>query len=181
MSTVILTYDPEKWLYYHEENTRYVLGIKGKKPLICFGTNPSTAKPDRLDNTLRSVERISRNNGFDGWVMLNVYPQRSTDPNGMHIEINKEIHQKNLGHINDLLSAYPDSIIWAAWGTVIEKRMFLMNCFKDIYLTTLQHRCNWVSFGKPSKKGHPHHPLYLNGTTKPDRFDIKMYMERYVM
>ena len=54
-------YDIEKWLYapnFYSEY-RYILGTRGKNPLICIGINPSTAKPDALDNTLKSVERIS--------------------------------------------------------------------------------------------------------------------------
>jgi hypothetical protein len=49
------------WLYENnEDNTvRYILGTKGKKPLLCFGINPSTAEPEKLDNTLKSVERVA--------------------------------------------------------------------------------------------------------------------------
>ena len=54
-------YDIGRWLYapclYSEY--RYILGTRGEKPLICIGINPSTAKPDALDNTLKSVERIA--------------------------------------------------------------------------------------------------------------------------
>ena len=53
-------YDIEKWLYapnFYSEY-RYILGTRGKNPLICIGINPSTAKPGDLDNTLKSVERM---------------------------------------------------------------------------------------------------------------------------
>ena len=53
-------YDIGKWLYvppFYSEY-RYILGTRGKNPLICIGINPSTAEPDNLDNTLKSVERI---------------------------------------------------------------------------------------------------------------------------
>ena len=38
-------YDTDRWLYVPDFYTeyRYVLGTKGKKPLICIGVNPSTA------------------------------------------------------------------------------------------------------------------------------------------
>ena len=61
-------YDVEKWLYvppFYSEY-RYILGTRGKNPLICIGINPSTAQPGDLDNTLKSVERIALGNGFDG-------------------------------------------------------------------------------------------------------------------
>ena len=50
-------YDIQKWLYapsFYSEY-RYILGTRGKHPLICIGINPSTAEPDHLDNTLKSV------------------------------------------------------------------------------------------------------------------------------
>ena len=68
-------YDIKKWIYapnFYSEY-RYILGTRGKKPLICIGINPSTARPDALDNTLKSVERIALGNGFDSFIMFNVY------------------------------------------------------------------------------------------------------------
>ena len=72
-------YDPEKWLYVPDfySEYRYILGTRGKNPLICIGINPSTARPDQLDNTLASVQRISLHNGFDSFIMFNVYAQRA--------------------------------------------------------------------------------------------------------
>ena len=69
-------YDTGRWLYVPDFYTeyRYVLGTKGEKPLICIGVNPSTAEPDHLDNTLKSVERIALGNGYDSFIMFNVYP-----------------------------------------------------------------------------------------------------------
>ena len=55
-------YDSGKWLYVPDFYTeyRYILGTRGKNPLICIGINPSTARPDDLDNTLKSVSRIRK-------------------------------------------------------------------------------------------------------------------------
>ena len=55
-------YDIEKWIYapnFYSEY-RYLLGTRGKNPLICIGINPSTAKPDALDNTLPCTGKIWR-------------------------------------------------------------------------------------------------------------------------
>ena len=71
-------YDIEKWLYapnFYSEY-RYILGTRGKNPLICIGINPSTARPDALDNTLKSVERIALGNGFDSFI-LTTFGKRS--------------------------------------------------------------------------------------------------------
>ena len=88
-------YDIEKWLYapnFYSEY-RYILGTRGKNPLICIGINPSTAEPDNLDNTLKSVERIALGNGFDSFIMFNVYAQRATSPDDMEKELNEDLHR----------------------------------------------------------------------------------------
>lgn len=71
-------FDREKWLYIpdHYAEYRYLLGTRGENPLICIGINPSTAVPGDLDNTLKSVERIAAGNGYDSFLMFNVYAQR---------------------------------------------------------------------------------------------------------
>ena len=58
-------YDSKKWLYVPDFYTeyRYILGTRGENPLICIGINPSTAAPDALENTLKSVARIAAGNG----------------------------------------------------------------------------------------------------------------------
>ena len=78
-------YDVERWLYVPNAYSeyRYILGTRGKNPLICVGINPSTAAPDDLDNTLKSVERIAIHNGYDSFIMFNVYAQRATSPDDM--------------------------------------------------------------------------------------------------
>ena len=60
-----IRYNVEQWLYVPNDYNeyRYILGTKGDNPLICIGINPSTASPDDLDNTLKSVERIALGNG----------------------------------------------------------------------------------------------------------------------
>ena len=91
-------YDAEKWLYVPDFYTeyRYLLGTRGEKPLVCIGINPSTAEPDRLDPTLQSVERVAKNNGYDSFLMFNVYAQRATRPNDMERVCNEALHRANM-------------------------------------------------------------------------------------
>ena len=107
-------------------------------------------------------------NGHDSWIMMNLYPQRSTDSNGMHQTFNPEIHAENLKHIENIFSSH-HTTIWAALGTLIEKRPFLGECLQNIYKLSQKYDCRWISIGKINKKGHPHHPLYLknNSVIKP--------------
>lgn len=166
------------WLYEpdFENKVRYTLGRPGRHPLVCYGINPSTAEPDNLDNTLKSVARLAANNGFDSWIMLNIYPQRATNPKDIHKRLNSEIHRKNLEAMRRLFEGLEQATLWAAWGTLIESRPFLKRCLQDIVTLSNQQQFPWVSIGKVTKKGHPHHPLYVKATTQTQPFDMASYM-----
>ena len=171
-------YDVNKWLYvppFYSEY-RYILGTRGKNPLICIGINPSTAKPGDLDNTLKSVERIALGNGFDSFIMFNVYAQRATDPDHMEENCNADLHRQNMEAFRYVLSISENSGIWAAWGTIIEKRPYLRQCLLDMLEIGNTYGAKWYCAGKVSKKGHPHHPLYLRKDEKVRPFDTENYL-----
>ena len=171
-------YDIEKWLYapnFYSEY-RYILGTRGEKPLICIGINPSTAKPDDLDNTLKSVERIALGNGFDSFIMFNVYAQRATDPDAMEPQCNEALHRENLEAFRYVLSISESPVVWAAWGAIIEKRSYLADCVRDMVRVGREYGAQWCCAGAITKKGHPHHPLYLRKDEKLKPFDTEAYL-----
>ena len=173
-------YDTEKWIYVPDfySEYRYILGTVGKKPLITIGINPSTAEPDNLDNTLKSVERIALGNGFDSFIMFNVYAQRATNPDHMDAELNPALHRENMLAFRWVLEHAGDSpAVWAAWGTIIEKRDYLPRCVRDMVKAGQEFGASWYCAGAISKKGHPHHPLYLRKDEKVRPFDIEGYLD----
>ncbi len=173
-------YDINKWIYapnFYSEY-RYILGTRGKNPLICIGINPSTARPDDLDNTLKSVERIALGNGFDSFIMFNVYAQRATDPDAMERRCNRALHRENLEAFRYVLSISSRPAVWAAWGTIIEKRDYLSDCLRDMLKAGEEYGASWYCAGSVSKKGHPHHPLYLRKDEKIKPFDVKAYLDK---
>lgn len=174
-------YPVSDWLYVPNvySEYRYLLGTRGKNPLICVGINPSTAEPGNLDNTLKSVERIALGNGFDSFLMFNVYAQRATDPDTMERYCNPLLHQENMEAFRYLLSLSPTPVVWAAWGAIIEKRGYLMNCLKDMISIGQEHHAQWVCAGTVSKKGHPHHPLYLRKDEPLKPFDMEGYLNSH--
>ncbi|MBQ2892588.1 MAG: DUF1643 domain-containing protein [Oscillospiraceae bacterium] len=172
------TYSVEKWLYapnFYSEY-RYILGTRGENPLICIGINPSTAEPDNLDNTLKSVERIAKGNGFDSFIMFNVYAQRATDPDSMEKECNLMLHKENLKAFRHILSISQKPAVWAAWGAIIEKRDYLADCVRDMVKIGQEYGAAWYCAGAITKKGHPHHPLYLRKDEKIKPFDVEGYL-----
>ena len=173
-------YDIERWLYVpnHYSEYRYILGTRGRKPLICMGINPSTAAPDALDPTLQSAQRIALSNGYDSFLMFNVYAQRATRPDDMERSCNPVLHAENRKAFRYLLSLSPAPALWAAWGNIIEKRGYLMDCLRDFAADAQAAGAAWFTAGPLLKSGHPHHPLYLKGTTPLQGFDISAYLTR---
>lgn len=175
-------YDTDKWIYIPDFYTeyRYILGTRGENPLICIGINPSTAEPDNLDNTLKSVQRIAAGNGFDSFIMFNVYAQRATRPDDMDKEFNEELHRANMAAFRHILSNVGEGVkpaVWAAWGTIIEKRPYLPGCVREMVSIGEEYGARWLCAGKCSVKGHPHHPLYLRKDEMTRDFNVLEYLE----
>ena len=173
-------FDRGRWLYVpdHYSEYRYILGTRGSHPLVCIGINPSTAIPDRLDNTLKSAERIALHNGYDSFIMFNVYAQRATDPDDMEREMNPVLHAENMKAFSWLLDQFPVAPdLWAAWGSIIEKRAYLPGCVLDMATIGQHFGARWFTAGPRSKAGHPHHPLYLKKDSPLDPFtDLTDYL-----
>ncbi len=168
------------WLYETtpDDTARFILGTKGINPLVCIGVNPSTASPKALDATLRCVQGVSRENPqFDSFIMLNIYPQRATNPNDLHKHFSAELKEENERHISKLIGGKVRTV-WAAWGALVEKRLYLAELLYAIaVLPELQH-CTWVSRGALTKNGHPHHPLYVKKESILETFDMALYQKR---
>ena len=173
-------YDVDKWLYVPNryDEYRYILGTRGKKPVICIGINPSTAAPDNLDPTLKSAQRIAHANGYDSFLMFNVYAQRATRPDDMEKTRNEWLHNENMKAFRYLLSiAGERPAVWAAWGSIIEKRGYLADCVREMLEIGREAGAVWLHAGPLSVKGHPHHPLYLKSDTPLESFDSAAYLD----
>nr|WP_325302380.1 DUF1643 domain-containing protein [uncultured Dysosmobacter sp.] len=175
-----LDYDSARWLYVPNTYSeyRYILGTRGSRPLICVGINPSTAAPDALDPTLQSAQRIALANGYDSFLMFNVYAQRATRPDDMEPALNPRLHAENRKAFRYLLSLSDRPAVWAAWGNIIEKRDYLMDCMRDFAADGQAAGARWYTAGPLLKSGHPHHPLYLRRDTPLLDFDIQAYLEK---
>lgn len=178
------------WLYEYEKtaksqiiNTyevtgiRYILGeqfnTSRKKTLICIGINPSTAIPEQLDPTLKRVQKYAYNSEkYGAWYMLNIYPQRATNPNNMDIEPDMEIHRNNLTAIKDLLSEVKEADVWCAWGNLIRKRKYLYDLLLgntengiDGIISLFNTNYHFKAYAS-TVKGCPKHPLVISHDDK---------------
>ena len=170
------------WIYSkNDKNThRYALGETGERIIACLGINPSTASPEKLDRTMESVKRIANNNGYDGWLMFNVYSQRATKPEDLDQTLNNTYHQENLNQIRNVINEFNIQTLWLAFGDLIEFRSYLINCLYDIYLQLKPLELKYVIVQEPSIKGHPKHPLYKPASSCFNKFDFDQYIHKVI-
>jgi len=122
--------------------------------------NPSTADAMRNDPTVEGVERRSREWGFDGFIVVNLFALRATDPAEMLA------HHEPVGPKNDTAIAEAVSksaVTICAWGT------------KGKHLGRSEHVLSLLAGRelyclRRNADGSPEHPLYIPRAIHPVRW-----------
>ena len=103
--------------------------------------------PNNLDNTVKRVDRIAQSCGYEGWVMLNLYPKKSTDPNMLdskaraHWEaLNRRVFEKV---VNQLEKRQKTIDVWAVWGNLIDDHASLKRSALAIFSLCRKYRVAW--------------------------------------
>ena len=170
---------PDGWIYIGDDDERYVLGLPGTYNLLIFGVNPSTATPEKDDATIRKVRKIVEASGYDGWIMVNLYPQIATDPDALHDTPDKKLSSNNIKILKAISQQYKIGAALAAWGNLINKRFFLGEELIKI-LDVLEGDFEWYHLGKSTKSGNPRHPLYLKADEKFEYFSVRDYVTAWM-
>lgn len=176
MEWVNITGDIENQIYIDEKTLshRYLLEKKGNRELIVLGLNPSTADSEVPDRTMKKVMHYAEQEGFDGFAMINLYPQRATKPYNLK-EFNPEIHKKNLEKIETLISRIENPIILLAFGGNIMNIAYLKICLIDIHNLLIKYNPSWKCLDV-GKTGFPKHPLYLRNDLRMKNFNINNFL-----
>lgn len=140
---------------------RFTLGKTGARPLLVVGLNPSTATQEAADTTVAKVETVAARSGFDGFVMLNLYPVRATDYRELPADVNRQAFATNLAKIEAVVAGVPDPVLWAAWGNPVEHHSFFMDARDALRERLARYAPKWQCFGAPTTRGHPRHPSRL--------------------
>jgi hypothetical protein len=155
---------------------RFTLGKRGARTLIAIGLNPSTAAQEKSDTTVAKVEGVAERNGFDGFVMLNLYPIRSTDFNTLPVGVEPRAFSENLKCIETLVASEPKPVIWAAWGENVRARDYFISSAKELISRLQKYGVSWQHFGLLTTAGHPRHPSRLNYGWSFAKFDTEKYL-----
>lgn len=167
---------PADWAYLGNDYERYVLGMPGEHNILILGVNPSTAKPGDDDPTIRNVRRITKNKGYDGWIMMNLHPQRTPYPKKM--KENAVWSENNPKIIKAVMGAFRIRAVWCAWGNMIDipGKRFLYSALANVY-EAIGENVEWYSYGSLTKTGNPRHPLYMSLTHNFQEFNVRWYLQ----
>lgn len=164
----------------NKNNTlRFILGKSGAKPLCVLGLNPSTADDRKPDRTLTKIMGFAERNNYDGFMMLNLYPQRTPYPENLSPQCISGYHNQNMEMIKDFAHANNQLHVLAAWGATIEIRNYLMDCLLDITEIFTHLPVYWYQIGEQTQKGHPRHPSRAAYRYGLQPFDIEEYILRH--
>lgn len=157
---------------------RYVLMSEGTNTLVAIGINPSIANEIEPDNTVKRIMGFAEGNGYDSFLMLNIYPQRSTDFSGVHKDRDDKLHRSNLKEIKKALEPLDHLDILLAFGTYFAKRSYFGDCFRDIVevIHSLNKPVRWFQIGELTKHGYPRHPLFSSYACGFKPFDIDRFL-----
>jgi hypothetical protein len=159
-----------------DETRRFLLGSRGANPLFVMGLNPSVADKERSDHTITRIKHYASRHPWEGFVMLNIYAQRTPQPANLHHNLDTSLHQHNISHIKKILEKHPGTSIVAAWGGTITIRPYLSSCLTDILQHIRHIPLTWLQIGDClTAKFHPRHPSRgAYQTFQP--FDIRKYL-----
>jgi hypothetical protein len=124
-----------------------------EKPLVMFiGLNPSRANEDTPDNTVTKVGKVSKNNGYGGFYMMNIFSLVSPYPNDLKTCENPVMD--NDKYLIEISAICKDVVFcWGGVKEAIDRSEYVKKLFPKA-----------LCF-KITKYGFPWHPLYCKDKT----------------
>lgn len=167
------------------KNKRFLIGELGQNNILCIGINPNTADEKNLDPTSGNIKRITSENGYDGWVLANLYPKRKSKAIDLEQEPDADLIAENAKIIESFILENNINDVWIAWGNDIQKRKY----FKESVITLLKIFMNQkmnVYAIRMNDSGEPTHPVTRNinrffkgvSPIKLMDFDTVSYLEK---
>ena len=162
------------------EKQRFKLENPGKNELVILGVNPSTARGESKsfpagktcdDQTIKKVNGFAEGNWnspdikFDGFLMLNVCAQSTSNPDELICD--DKLHERNKEKIKSYLATFSkkqEISVLLAYGDTVEntKKPFLQYYLKDIIEIMKSYKVKFYHLGDFTKSNNPRHLLYLS-------------------
>ncbi len=134
-------------------------------PLVWVMLNPSTADANKDDPTIRRVRGFTKREGYGGFVVVNVWALRATDPKDLHRR-RQAFENENIRHV---LAVVNSRDVVVAWGANINScpglqrvRMVLRDA-KSLRCLGLTKGTRAACASRANRQ--PRHPLMLRKDT----------------
>ncbi len=162
----LIGHEPTFWTPDPSERThRFALGrlavaSAGRTPLVTIGMNPSYADDQIADKTVNRIIRASVDHGYSGWIMLNLYPERATNPKNLR-SYDAKLSAANCAAIAEVLTAHGVTEVLGAWGGLAHAT--IRRAKQDVLAQLATLRVRLFSLDPPTSGGEPRHPTPRTG------------------
>lgn len=129
-------------------------------PLIAICMNPSHAREDQSDKTTNRLIQASDDHGYTGWIVLNLYPERSPKPSALSA-FDAALSAMNKAAITRVLNRYKTTEALGAWGNLANAT--LRQAKHDVLPMLAGLGVRVFSFDTLTKEGNPRHPSPQGG------------------
>lgn len=125
-----------------------------------MGMNPSHAREDRSDRTINRLIVASEENGYAGWIMLNLYPERSPSPSALG-PFDPALSAANSAAIARVIARFEATEVLGAWGNLTNATL------RQARLAILPHLSRMgvrvFTLDPLTTRGNPRHPSPQGG------------------
>lgn len=129
--------------------------LAGAPPLIAIGMNPSHAAETQADKTVNRIIEASVHYGYAGWIMLNLYPERSPKPSELN-EFDATLSALNCAAIEQTLLDHGATEVLGAWGNMPHRT--LKRASLDVQALLDRMGVRVFTWDPLTNRGNPRHP-----------------------
>ena len=123
--------------------------------LIAVGINPSHAAETQADRTVNRLIVASVRHGYSGWIMLNLYPERSPKPSHLSVH-DAGLPALNYAAIEQVLLRHGATEVLGAWGNMPHRT--LKRAKLDVQARLARMGVKTFTWDPLTKQGIPRHP-----------------------
>jgi hypothetical protein len=117
--------------------------------------NPSHAAETQADKTVNRLIEASVRHGYAGWVMLNLYPERSLKPSALS-DFDAALSAMNCSAIEQVLLLHGATEVLGAWGNMPHRT--LKRAKADVQALLDRMGVQVFTWDPLTKEGNPRHP-----------------------
>jgi hypothetical protein len=134
--------------------------------IMFIGLNPSKATQGKNDNTITKLIKITRNNGYDGFFMLNLFALISTDPENLNNAVVNTIGPKNDAFLRRY-ALRAEKVVFC-WGSFTQAYEPIDDFLSETRAGQVAGLFSWTNQYclQHNSTGRPKHPLYCMDTQK---------------